>query len=428
MEISVKSFNEVCFCQKNIDNPHKKCVKFYKKINDNRDETVNKIIKCPYRFHVHVKEDYILRSIIFRDDADFGKLMKLISYNKNKTSLNKLQILTTKIYNHQLLLEDILSIFEYTFHDLRYHFSYLINMIDYSIDSKDSSQENKHLLRSLKDKIIDTRDKYLSENNKSINVYSNDETILKIKEFLKTNNIEYIQQLVSKYDDYYFRIHNLALNFIGYFRDVQVDFYDDMDVKERRLFTSLQSCVEFVSYRIDMHNKYIDTLKGIGINSGNIAFHNIQKAIYKIKSIMTGKLKKKNVSINLPDHIDYAYKLTNDIYLALFVLIENSITYTPMKKDINVTFEYLDDKGCIVTIENIGPKPGVKNVQSLLSRGVRGITNTKQHTQGKGLGLSLVRDILKDNNLKYNLSCEDIDDEFCVFKFSIHFFDGAEIV
>ena len=428
--MNINSFNNIEFCQKNKNNTNKRCVNFYKHIQDNYDSFCNQVIKCPYKYFVHIKSDMILRSLIFSDDIDYKKIVDRFKFSPHSNEkIEKYQVLTSVIYNEQLVLEDILSVFEYTLHDLRNHFSYLINTLDYAISSDYITSKNKKYLEKIKNQIVKTRNSYLVGLNKEYYIVRDSKVTEKLRDYVKINKNLYILSLVEKYEDYYSRLLEIEEDFNVYESKLSKNI-ESNHMKEREIssFTSISSCVEFVNYRIRMHKKYLNILS----NESNLPTswhkHNIQKILYKIKSIMRGKMDKKDMQINLPQDFTFKYTLINDVYLALFVIIENAITYSPMRKDIYIDFSYANKSDCIVKISNVGPCTGMEDITKLFEKGVRGENSPFKHSQGKGLGLSLVKSILDDNKLKYNISSKPIPlSDYCTFCFSITFTNGETI-
>lgn len=137
----------------------------------------------------------------------------------------------------------------------------------------------------------------------------------------------------------------------------------------------------------------------------------------KLKVMMSYQAKKKKVNIKIEYKQDNILKLSKNIYLAMFILLENAIKHSVRNSDINVEFEETDDY-TIVSISNIGQIILEDEYEKIFERGYRG---KKSISKGSGIGLSLVKQIFESHGYAYNVDITPISKETCIFKVSVKF-------
>ena len=121
------------------------------------------------------------------------------------------------------------------------------------------------------------------------------------------------------------------------------DLYEsDDDIK------ALTSLYELVNYRINILN---------GINhANNRRFkQKIHPLIKKLTILLSYQANKKDLKFKIEEVQNNYITISDNIYLAMFILLENAVKHSFSGNDINIGFEE-DSDNLIVTIENIGEK------------------------------------------------------------------------
>lgn len=184
-----------------------------------------------------------------------------------------------------------------------------------------------------------------------------------------------------------------------------VDLYEsDDDVK------ALLSLYDLVNYRINILN---------GINSSdNRRFRQkMHPLIKKLTIMLSYQARKKDVTFSV-DYIQEKYvDLSNNIYLAMFILLENSVKHSISNSCVNIRFNEHDDY-LEVSIENIGAKIEADENDKIMIRGYRGKNTT---TKGTGVGLSLAKEIFEQHDYPFDVSIMDINKCQSLFTVSIKF-------
>ena len=188
------------------------------------------------------------------------------------------------------------------------------------------------------------------------------------------------------------------------------DLYEsDDDIK------ALTSLYELVNYRINILN---------GINhANNRRFkQKIHPLIKKLTILLSYQANKKDLKFKIEEVQNNYITISDNIYLAMFILLENAVKHSFSGNDINIGFEE-DSDNLIVTIENIGAKIEKDEKDKLCIRGYRG-KNTS--TKGTGVGLSLAKEIFDKNNCEMNIKIVDINHYQSLFIVSIKFLISNE--
>ena len=107
--------------------------------------------------------------------------------------------------------------------------------------------------------------------------------------------------------------------------------------------------------------------------------------------MMKYQAKKKKVNVKIDFEQKNTVVLSKNIYLVMFILMENAIKHSLHNGDINIEFEETDDK-TIFKMTNKSPLIETAEYEKLFERGYRG-KNTV--SKGTGIGLSMVKEILE---------------------------------
>ena len=109
--------------------------------------------------------------------------------------------------------------------------------------------------------------------------------------------------------------------------------------------------------------------------------------------------------------------LSNNIYLAMFILLENAVKHSISNNEIKIDFEETDEF-LEVIIKNTGAIIEKDELDKLIIRGYRGKNTT---TKGTGIGLSLAKEIFEQHNCPFEIKIRTKNKLESLFVVSIKF-------
>lgn len=167
---------------------------------------------------------------------------------------------------------------------------------------------------------------------------------------------------------------------------------------------------ELINYRLNVY---------YGLNE--IDNKRIKAKLYpllkKLKVITSYQAKKKKINVKIDFEQENVVVLSKNIYLVMFILLENAIKHAVHNSDINIDFDE-NDTYTIFEISNISNLIEEDEYDRLFDRGYRG-KNTV--SKGTGNGLSMVKEILDKHEYKYELKIERKNEDESIFRFIIYF-------
>lgn len=223
--------------------------------------------------------------------------------------------------------------------------------------------------------------------------------------FQLINYIDDIENIYSKTEKVRECIHELS-NIGGYFNsmiyNIKENFpelCEDDDVK------AMLCLYDMLNYRISLTSE----ISEVGYKKRVIKIHRL---LHKLKIMMNYKARKREIRIVL-DSNDSFVDGCNNLYLAMFILLDNAVKYSPSGGEIQIFFDSNQNE-VSVSIQNIGPLVLDDELDKLTINGYRG---HKANTSGNGIGLYIFDKITKKANYKYKIISKQINDEqsmFCV--------------
>lgn len=103
-------------------------------------------------------------------------------------------------------------------------------------------------------------------------------------------------------------------------------------------------------------------------------------------------------------NLNYDIKAQDDVYLAIFILLENALKYTDFNDKIYITLgKNTLSNELYITIKNRANEIGVVDANELKEKNKRGLNATV----GNGLGLYIANEILKKQKIELNLKYID---------------------
>ncbi len=156
---------------------------------------------------------------------------------------------------------------------------------------------------------------------------------------------------------------------------------------------SLISLYELINFRLDVLDEDVISTQ---LEEKNQKIHPM---IIKLSYMLSYKAKSRNIKIKVSPNQENHFNINNHLYLALFILIENSVKYALPNTTINIDFEETLNQTKIY-IKNISNKINVKNPNDLLKKGIRG-DNSK--SLGSGIGLPFANELLEKTHAKLDI-------------------------
>lgn len=267
---------------------------------------------------------------------------------------------------------------------------YVRNNIYTSIINKDDISQVKNNIESKKQKL------------KDFNQYSLDQlkNIVQDYENLTVENIELRDCM-----------HDLR-NIGGYFNSMT----ESISLKHGELIESDDDIKALVAL-YDLINYRLNVFYGISESNNKRIKAKLYPLFRKLKVMMRYQAKKKKINIKLDFEQENTLILSDNIYLAMFILLENAIKHSLSKSEIDIQFDETIDETKVI-ISNISPLICEDEYTKIFERGYRGRNCI---SKGSGIGLSLVKQILDTHNYEYNLDIIPLNKESCIFKISIIF-------
>lgn len=168
----------------------------------------------------------------------------------------------------------------------------------------------------------------------------------------------------------------------------------------------------------DTINYRLDVIEGIKNQNNQRIFQKIHPQIKKLTLLMKYQAKNKNVKFDIKNEQENQVYLSRNIYLALFLLLENAVKHSPLDSIIHIDF-IETDKYTEVVISNDSRKIEQEEIQKLPERGYRGINTI---SKGTGLGLTLAKAILDDCEADFKIEVIGVSKEKSIFKVRFKFY------
>lgn len=257
----------------------------------------------------------------------------------------------------------------------------------------------------LKDKDNSKLNRTLKARNDKINNYD-----LYSEEQLK-DIMEDIDNLYTKNIELRDCMHDLR-NMGGYFNSMS----ETIEMKHPELIgqdddiKAMLSLYDLINYRLNVYY-------GIREADNKRFKGKLYPILRKLQIMMKYQAKKKKVNVKIDFEQKNTVVLSKNIYLVMFILMENAIKHSLHNGDINIEFEETDDK-TIFKMTNKSPLIETAEYEKLFERGYRG-KNTV--SKGTGIGLSMVKEILEKHEYNFKANIIRINNSESLFSFVIEF-------
>ena len=253
------------------------------------------------------------------------------------------------------------------------------------IDEKSTNSKLKNNLEKTKEKI-----------NK-MNHYKEDQI---------TKMIDMFEQLEEDNLTFNYCVHdlrNMGNYFYGITETIKED-YEDLYNEDDNI-KALCILYDIINYRVDC-------IEGIKEQNYKLEIKKLHPQIKKISILMQFQAKYKNVKITFNGTQENEVYMSKNIYLAIFLILENAVKYSPFNSEIYINFE--DQKEYSqVEITNSCKHLPQEEIPLLTERGYRGSNSSPN---GNGLGLALAKEIFDASNAFFKIDVNDYSKESSLFK------------
>ena len=166
------------------------------------------------------------------------------------------------------------------------------------------------------------------------------------------------------------------------------------------------SITNLMSIRLDAYDLQVNPELNLDSGKRPIA---IYKKVEKVYKCLRSAAQKRNINIRLNGASHNQFNATNAIEIALFIIIDNAIKYSPNGKEISINF-YESDDTLTLNIKNLGICPADHEKATLFHRGVR--SKYVESIEGRGLGLYLLKQICETNDIKLGVKIDSREHYF----------------
>lgn len=271
-----------------------------------------------------------------------------------------------------------------------------------------SSISNKKLVnKNIHDKDINvllTRDQYLT-------LKSNVTTQLKpLYEFVeKKEDVDKEGSVISENKElldttfHELRKLNTQLKRQSELLNQEIEQYNPDKNKVQYLVLNIFSTSRLISIRLNSYDFLLNPeLNADTIKKPTKVFKKIEKTIHCLKVASD----EKGVRINLKG-TSHQSTNANDLFELLpFILIENSLKYSPKNEEVEVKILETQDDQIHVRITNLGPRPNDDEIEKLFEKGFRS-GRVEGIESGSGLGLFLAQAICELHDISIDLKIGD---------------------
>lgn len=373
------------FCKNCIKSKRKKCFDFY---NSFKNDTVDRVIleTCPYGYSVFIFANQIITSII-SEKADFNLLNSRNQYYKKqgqkideiKTNIVKSDTVKTKLEEYLRFFNEYYSISTFI-HDAS-------NSMSSFLDAAETIEDEEPFVE-------------LSNAYNLINTQ-----IIKINE-IKKKGIPFIYSI--DYDNLYEtlnkNINQLVDTIYKYFHKIN-NFSEYNEEPYTTLIYGFDLLVSFYNF----HQKV--KLNDFSFDHTNVRTHYPHRMMMRLMKVLGYKAKKRRIIIKMTPSSQVelrGFRNSNDIYLALFSLLENAIKHARAATNIIIDISGDIDK-TVVSITNQSYYLSMEAMEKIKDKGYRyeGVLSS-----GSGLGLYLASQIFEYTKTGFELKFNEDDYTF----------------
>lgn len=219
-----------------------------------------------------------------------------------------------------------------------------------------------------------------------------------------------IDELVCTNNELRDTTHDLK-NIGGYFNSMSSivdDRYKDLIEADNDL-KALVCLYDLVNYRLSLNS----ALSEANFKKYDSKLHPI---LHKLKILLSYKARNKDVEINI-DASTVSVRISDNLYLALFILMDNAVKHAIPGTEILISIEELEFNVIRVTLQNRSVVVLDGEIEKLTIRGYRGIN---QNVPGTGIGLALFKQICDKYSYPFSIYSKHLNDSEDLFVVEIN--------
>lgn len=242
------------------------------------------------------------------------------------------------------------------------------------------------ILNYYNDKKIKGHERYSSKKT--------DLTIFTQEDFMKyvvnKKSDDYLE-LIKKHEIYRSTIHDIK-RAISSIRDVVNEI--DFDIEQKSIIDGY----DLISTRLDYHDRI---LMGKNVTNiyGKIKPHKLLKKLSILLSYKANSRKIQFIFEGNP-RIE-VFEDSKGIFILFFILLDNSVKYSPINSNIIIRMKDVSKKATTVTIDNLCFDISNEDLNLIFERGYRG--KNSEQTGGNGIGLSVAKQIMENNHIEHEV-------------------------
>ena len=204
-------------------------------------------------------------------------------------------------------------------------------------------------------------------------------------------------------------LRNIGSYFISLTETIEQDYSELVEDDEN--IKALLLLYDMVNYRLDV-------IEGIQKQNDKRVLQKVHPQIRKLTILMRYQAKNKSVRFLIGNNQENQVYLSRNIYLALFLLLENAVKHSLFNSDIDISFQE-NDEYTEVMISNRCKKIEQSEIPKLVERGYRGINTA---SKGSGLGLTLAKSIFDSYGADFTISVVPVNKEESLFVTKFKFY------
>lgn len=251
----------------------------------------------------------------------------------------------------------------------------------------------------MKKKLLKTRRKFKGINSSVSKSAMREEYELLESEGRKLNqNISLLNETLHEVRKINNQLKSSVLQLSNALRSVYIESNKFIEIKNIR--KNIEANTSLLSIRMDTYDMIFNP---DSIKDEMVVPIAVYKKIEKVYKCLFAQRKEKNIEVQMSGHTDRSFRLSNTIELAIFIIVDNAIKYSPRNEEVNI--EFLD---CVhsleVTFTNWGIRPNSGEMAHIRERGFRSQKVIEEtNIEGSGLGLYLLQQICDLNNVKLDI-------------------------
>lgn len=380
------------FCNNNITKRKKECIDF---LESNYD---NEALICPYGFTAVFRQAYVCCGFVATNNCDKKHIKWIIKTSKYAKNLSYEKINAKEMTGlvNFLTLYDHQTINSHTKHELTNFIGQLKTLLE---NYRSNNYEENFVVEKIK-YYVSIYNKFDVKNNGYSNVirkiFNNNDLIVNLKD---SKILDQLRGLVDLYDGFIDEIGDTSNQISLYLSRQNINFKSS----NNHNYKSIVYMHELFSYRIKYHKTLLNEEQEIAKHIK----YNWYTMTEKHCSMMEYVADKKNIFFDIKKprgRVENEFYGDENVYLALYILLENAVKFSPYGKDILVNI-YDDNITSTIEIINQSSFISEESLMHIFDRGFYG--DNASSSNSTGLGLFLVKTIMDENKISVDVTYND---------------------